>query len=232
MSTFEKVPPTGWACIRSWKSQLTSVGLRTVLLASLVLFGGSELAQAVTFDCASGGNTCPGTIADGGVAANYPATIAVAIGGNNVTSITVTITGFSAPRPDDIDMLLVAPNGEDFVFWSDVGGTGATTVAGAIIVSDAGATVLPGSTALSAGTFRPADDGGAVAFPGPAPAGPYNHATTTGAATFTTVFVTPNGTWSLYVVDDLNFGGISTVPNWTLDITAAVPVELQSFSVE
>ena len=97
-------------------------------------------------------------------------------------------------------MLLVLPDGRTFHLWSDVGGVNAVSNI-TLTLSDAAASTLPESIALSSGTFRPFDGVHAITdtFPAPAPAGPYNEPTAAGSATFTSVFggMTPaqaNGT--------------------------------------
>src|SRR4051812_42241522 len=77
------------------------------------------------------------SIPDSGVVQNN--TVSVGATGT-VTSVMVTLTFSSAARPDDLDFLLVAPNGtSNLEFLSDGGGTAAianTTVT----LSDSGAT--------------------------------------------------------------------------------------------
>jgi len=116
--------------------------------------------------------------------------------------------------PDDLDILLVAPGGQNAILMSDVGGaTDAVNVT--LTLDDAAANSLPDATALSSGTFRPANfvgTGGEV-YPPPAP--------TPAGGSMLSVFngTAPNGTWRLYVVDDqdLDIGNINM--GWTLNIT-------------
>ena len=70
---------------------------------------------------------------------------------------------------------------------------------------------------ISGGTFKPSrvlDDGIADPFPAPAPAGPW------GAALSGLDGTSPNGTWSLYVVDDADGGVGSLSGGWSLCLTA------------
>jgi hypothetical protein len=93
-----------------------------------------------------------------------------------------------------------------------------------ITLDDAAATALPDSTAITSGTWRPASYvGGADAFPAPAPAGPYNRAATEGAATFASVFngISPNGSWSLYAIEDAGDALNTTLSGWSLTFTLA-----------
>src|ERR1700690_168717 len=66
-------------------------------------------------------------------------------------SISVTHT-----YPDDLDMLLVAPDGvHNLVFWSDAGG-GFDLSNTIVFIADTGATLLPDSTQINTATiYRP-----------------------------------------------------------------------------
>jgi hypothetical protein len=119
--------------------------------------------------------------------------------------MTLTLNGLTHPRPDDIDILLVSPLGQTLVPMSDTGGVNAVSGV-TLTLSDSAASLIPDDTTLVTGTFRPTSVNalGQNAFPSPAPAGPYNNAAPAGMSTFTSLFggTNPNGTWSLYVVDD------------------------------
>lgn len=160
----------------------------------------------------------------------YPGSIVVTGLGPQISSITLTLTNFTrSARPDDLDILLVGPTGASFIVFSDVGGTGAATGPFTFVLSDAGATFLPDAGPFASGTFKPTNESTAQdSFPAPAPAGPYGNpggATVgAGSATFASVFggTDPNGTWSLYIVDDTpNSGGeTGSIISWSLNITA------------
>src|SRR2546423_7242099 len=88
------------------------------------------------------------TIVDGmtpPTAANpYPSNITVSGLAGNITKVTLTLTGISHTFPDDIDMLLVAPNGANLHFWSDSCGSGPPGISNLnITMDDAAATLLP-----------------------------------------------------------------------------------------
>jgi hypothetical protein len=59
------------------------------------------------------------TINDAAAATPYPSNITVSGLVGNITKLTVTINGFSHTFPDDVDMMLVAPNGNKFVFGDE-----------------------------------------------------------------------------------------------------------------
>ncbi len=161
--------------------------------------------------------------ATGAPAIPYPSQVNIAGVAGTVTKVAVSVTGFSHTFPSDVDMLLVGPGGQKFIVMSDAGGS--TDVVNLnITLEDTAATVLP--AILVSGSFRPTNIGGADAFPAPAPASPYQSPATAGTDTFASVFngLNPNGTWSLYVVDDANLDSGSISGGWSLSITTADPV--------
>jgi hypothetical protein len=78
---------------------------------------------------------------------------------------------------------------------------------------DAAASNLPDSSAIGSGTYKPTDFVTGDTFPSPAPAGPYG--------TALSVFngLNPNGTWSLYVLDDEAGDSGSIAGGWSLNFT-------------
>ena len=165
-----------------------------------------------------------GTGAATGSPANpYPSNINIAGVVGTVTKVTVSVTGFSHTFPGDVDMLLVGPGGQKFIVMSDSGG-GTDVVNLNMTFDDTAATLLPAT--LVSGTFRPTNIGTGDLFPAPAPSAPYQSPATAGAATFASVFngLNPNGTWSLYVVDDAGVDTGSISGGWSLSITTADPV--------
>src|SRR5262245_18115077 len=134
------------------------------------------------------------TIPDASTASPYPSTIVVSGMAGTVTKATVTLNGLSHNAGRDLYMLLVAPNGVNALLMSDVGGPtiGSVTLA----LDDAAATLLLTLGTLTSGTFRPANFDSSDSFPAPAPA------PSGGSALSVFNGLNPNGTWSLYVVDD------------------------------
>jgi subtilisin-like proprotein convertase family protein len=126
----------------------------------------------------------------------------------------VSINGLSHTFPDDVDILLVGPGGENAIIMSDSGnGCGVNNVT--LTFDDAAAAPLPDGCQLVRGIYQPSnyDGGDGDPFPAPAPA------PSGGSALSVFNGTNPNGTWSLYVVD--NFGGDSgqIANGWTLRIT-------------
>jgi hypothetical protein len=134
----------------------------------------------------------------------------------------LTLNGLTTPTPDDLDFLLVGPGGQKFFFMGDAGG--ANAISGVTLtLDDAAASQIPDSTQITSGTYRPASYTGFDNFPSPAPAGPYNPAAPEGSGTFANVFnnINPNGTWSLYAVEDSGDAVNATLTGWSLNFTLA-----------
>ena len=132
-----------------------------------------------------------------------------------ITKVTVALNGVSHTFPDDIDILLVGPGG-NLIIMSDVGGSTAVTGI-TLTLDDAAAAGLPDTGPLVSGTFKPTNIRAGDPFAAPAPAPSAN---TTFSATFNGT--SANGTWSLYVVDDLGGDSGSISGGWSVTITTAV----------
>ena len=169
---------------------------------------------SITINTATTGGPIPAP------AAPYPSQINVSGLSGVVSSVKVTLNGFSHTRPADVDILLVSPNGKGLVLMSD---TGATTAVSNLTLTfdDASPTGLPQLVALSSGTFKPTDiDSGATdSFPASAPPPPYNRSGFNQLDKFKDF--SPNGAWSLYVVDDQANEAGSISGGWSIDITTA-----------
>jgi len=165
-------------------------------------------------------------INDAGVADPYPSNITVSGVTNPVTKVAVTITGFSHTFPSDVDVLLVGPGGQKFILVSDV--IGGTDAVGINWTFDDMAAAFIGSTGTPAsGTFKPTNYTTCQdPFAAPAPAGPYLSPGGIGTPCGTDTLaafngINPNGTWSLYVVDDLG-ADVGTIDGgWSLNFTTS-----------
>src|SRR5437870_4919209 len=142
----------------------------------------------------------------------YPSTISVAGLSGKLTKVRVGLNNLSHSRPSDIDILLVGPGGQSVLLMSDAGGGNAVNNIYLAFDDDA-STSVPSSTGISSGTYKPTDinDGSVDFFPAPAPQPPFANA----LGVFTS---SPNGTWSLYVVDD-QVGNSGTITGgWSLSL--------------
>jgi hypothetical protein len=149
--------------------------------------------------------SAPGVIAipSEGPSSPYPVPIVVSGPSTELRGIRFHVLGLSHTFPDDIDILLVGPDGRRLVVQSDAGG-GADVANISYVIDDAAALPLPDSTELTSASFRPTNHGVGDSFPVPAPQGSLANPEPAGFATLTGAFVghQANGVWNVYVVDD------------------------------
>ena len=157
------------------------------------------------------------TLPEVGGAIPYPATLQVSGLTATVARVRVTLTNLTHSYPDDLDILLVAPGGQRVLLMSDAGGS-FDAIQRTLVFDATAPAALPDSTALTSGTFRPADyEAGTDTFPAPAPAGPYS------TNLFDLTGIDPNGTWSLFIVDD-SLKDSGTLGGWSLSIATLDPI--------
>lgn len=129
-----------------------------------------------------------------------------------VTKVTVTLNGLSHPHPNELDILLVGPQGQNALLMSSVGG--ATPVNDLTITLDDNPGLSRLTVPLSSGTYQPTNaSAGTVNFPS-ADATPLG-----GSALSVFNGTNPNGTWKLYIVDHKDPVEGSLSNGWTLNIT-------------
>lgn len=155
-------------------------------------------------------------VPDVGVAQPYASDKTITGVQGTITKATVTLSNFSHTSPDDVDVMLVAPNGRRIVLMSDVGG--GTEVGGLnLTFDDAAATSLPDNATLTAGTYKPTDFETGDAFPPPAPQG-----ATTGTTLDAFYGSAPTGMWKLFVVDDTGGHTGSIAGSWSLNLQTSL----------
>lgn len=148
------------------------------------------------------------SIPNSGTATPYPATLSVSGLPVNATVTSVVIQGLTHTFPADIDVVLQSPTGVNVILFSDVGG--GTDVSNlTFTLSDGAAAGLPAT--LVAGTFRPTNSGTPDNFPAPGPG-----SLTQANPTLSSFIGDPNGTWNLYVVDDVG-GDLGTLTGFTIN---------------
>ncbi len=143
----------------------------------------------------------PGTSTSGGTsgpAGPYPATRTVSGVAGGITDLNVTIDGIWHQNPDDLDMLLVGPRGQEVVLMSDACGSYGVNAYGWVWDDEAPALMPDGDGTDACGTrfHRPADYEAGETWPAPAPPQPYS------ASLSAFDFTNPNGEWKLFVNDD------------------------------
>jgi subtilisin-like proprotein convertase family protein len=187
---------------------------RTQVVDGITTVSGSQFCNAGTISLPASGSP--------GMANAYPSHINVSGLPTNLSKITVTLNGITHPTAEDLEVLLVGPQGQQLVLLSDAGGDNALNNV-TVTFDDLVDSSLPDSTPFGSGTFRPTSYNSTPAnFPSPAPAGPYSHAAPAGVNTLTSKFAgtNPNGTWSLYVVDDVSSGAGGTIAGWCMTLTS------------
>lgn len=174
-------------------------------------------------------------IPDHGPATNgFPSQIIVSGLTGLVGKVTVTLTNVNHTYPDDVDMLLVGPGGQNVLLESHAGGGGVLT--NVSLTFDDYATnslgarnFLPASSQILSGTYAPSqfgavnftnNFGGTIQLPQTnlPPAQPYG----TNLAIFNGT--NPNGTWKLYVVDSSASDQGIIVGGWSLAIESGNPI--------
>ena len=160
----------------------------------------------------------------------YPSNIVIEGLTGTITDVNVTLNGFSYVRPEDVDVLLVAPDGTtSLVVMSDIGGDnvplGEPVENVNLTFDDEAATAAPADSQLSSGTFRPTDDDNDVDefVPNNVDTFPAAPAPSTATALSTFDGLAPNGTWSLYIVDDQPGPPVNArFSGWCIDVSSAV----------
>jgi uncharacterized repeat protein (TIGR01451 family) len=156
-------------------------------------------------------------IALAGQATPYPSTIFVSGLTASVFQVRVILTNLTHSYADDLDILLVGPGGRTALLMSDAGGDSALNNV-TLTLDDGALGVLPDAGFLGTGSFRPANyEFTADVFPAPAPPGPYG----TNLSTF--AGIDPNGTWSLYVMDDADKDS-GALGGWRLTFSTLEPI--------
>ena len=201
---------------------VTSTGSFTQVANDHTTVSGNSFAN-------TGAITIPPSTVDSLVAVPYPSDIFVSGLTGTIGDVSATISGLNYPYSQDLDLLLVAPDGNSEVLMADVGpSTGGTAATNdTVTFDDSAASALGQNTSLGTSSnlaTRPVDYPGNATdtFPAPAPAGPYGIPAPRGSATLGEAFdgSNPNGTWSLYVETDSPGDGAGSVSGgWSLDIS-------------
>ncbi|HEV2842921.1 MAG TPA: proprotein convertase P-domain-containing protein [Chthoniobacterales bacterium] len=193
------------ASYRKWQT------LATVLLCLMGLSATVRSARADTNDIFTGTNGNPITTPDSGQASLYPSTIVTSGIAGKVIGVRVQLNNISHSFPGDYDILLVGPGGQSALLMSDCGGDPDLNNV-SLLFSETGP-ALPISSQITTGSYRPTNYGGTGdTFP--------PNATQFYSASFS-VFnnTSPNGAWSLYVVDDATQDSGTIAGGWTLELT-------------
>lgn len=160
------------------------------------------------------------TIPNVGLGTPYPSTLNVTGGPLAINGMSVTLNGLTHTWHSDIDIVLVSPAGQGLTIMSDVGGS--TDPNGVYVIDDDAAQTMSQFAAVPAGTYRPTDYE-AEAF------GSIPFAITSsqmvGTATLASVYngQNANGTWRLYVSDDVGGDAGQISGGWSLTFDVPIP---------
>ncbi len=193
-------------------------GLTMVLAALLALpvAGGSDVGEAKkkfrnktrTVTVANGEPiTIPGSGTEGN-ADPFPSTVRVSgFKKGKIRDVNVTLSDLSHTDPNDLGVMVVAPNGRAAILMGNAGGGGDVSDITVTFDDEAGA-VIPSNGPLTAGTFRASkfqfpSDSSASYFP---------------LSAFDST--NPNGTWQLFVFDDSSNETGALAGGWSLTIRA------------
>jgi subtilisin-like proprotein convertase family protein len=179
-------------------------------------------------------NTTAITIPSSGNGTPYPSAIVVSGEPSNITNVTVNMIGATHTFSDDIDVMMVGPGGttaDALYLMSDAGGSVGLDAAADLTIDDAAATVMPDSAVIATGSWRPTNYGASDTMTGATPTTGQNPATA-GTATLASVYNTknPNGTWNLYVRDDVGGDTGTIAGGWCVNITAVNAAPTVEFS--
>lgn len=160
-----------------------------------------------------------------GTGTPYPSTINVTGLPGVVTTVTAKLNKLSHAFPEDLDILLVGPGGQNVMLMSDAGGT--RFINNVTLTFDDTAASALGTGRISSGTYLPTDlspSGDKDAFPAPAPPKPFG--------TTMSIFhgTNPNGTWKLFVLDEFTSGSGSINSGWTINIATELAPPLGAVS--
>ncbi len=173
--------------------------------------GDPTLLTVVGFSTSSFSASTPIAIPSSGTATPYPSTLAVSgLPATGVTVASVTLSGVAHTFPDDVDIVLQSPTGQNVILMSDVGG--GNEITGFDYTFDDAATALMTTSLNPSGSYKATNLGTTAdnfAAPGP---GSLPVTTPTALSTFTG---NPNGAWKLFVVDDAS-GDLGSISGFTI----------------
>jgi subtilisin-like proprotein convertase family protein len=163
------------------------------------------------------------TLPSAGPASTYPSSITYAGVPGTVSDVWVRLKGVTHTHLDDLDVMLVSPDGHRAMVLSDAGGTGVTGAT--LFFTDSMPNSVQDSSAPTNNAYHPTNYGSGDVFPAPAPDG-------TSIGNSFSVFdgVDPNGQWQLFVNDDFA-GDVGVISGWDLDLQIDSPVPATSVTV-
>jgi subtilisin-like proprotein convertase family protein len=151
------------------------------------------------------------TIPWAGASTPYPSTIRVSRLGSATSNVSVNLNRLKHDWYDDIDILLAGPEGQSVLLMSDAGDSCNRETN--LTFNDRSPALPDFGCPFASDAYRPSNyETYPDNFPAPAPAPPYSDHLSAFNST------DPNGTWSLYVVDDYGIFTGRISGGWCLNI--------------
>jgi subtilisin-like proprotein convertase family protein len=141
-----------------------------------------------------------------------PSSIFVSGFATTVADVNVTLSGLSHSVVNDLDILLVGPQGQSALLASDVG-SNANDVT--LTLDDQAPDQIDSAGSMATGAFQPTNFQTPDPFAAPAPASPK------GARLAVFNSTDPNGEWRLIIRDDTLSNAGTLADGWSLTITSA-----------
>ena len=129
-----------------------------------------------------------------------------------VADVNVTLFGLSHTQVNDIDILLVGPQGQSALLVSDVGSSANNVT---LALDDQAAGQINSAGPMTSGSFQPTNFHTPDEFFPPAPASPK------GARLAVFNSTDPNGEWKLFIEDDVINNTGTLAGGWSMTITSA-----------
>ncbi len=170
----------------------------------------------------------PGEADGDGPASVYPYSIPVSGKTGVIKDVFVYLHNISHNRPDDLEILLVAPGGQKVLLMSDACGHFALPNATTWRINDRDAAMSDNGNCLLGGSggggvnFSPTSYEPGDSLPAPAPPAPY------ATSLLRNLYGTdPNGTWKVYIADDYDGAGSGYVRDVSISFTLGPPSDLE-----
>jgi|GEM_PF-3926316 len=165
------------------------------------------------------------TIPSNGSANLYPDNIYVSNTSGQITNVQVTLIGVSQVWTNDLEVLLVGPNGKAVELLAGIGGSNSAN-GDVLTFSGTAPSALPVSAAITSGNYLPSVNQNSSRshdqFNSPAPGTNPNTGTySTNLGDFNGI--PANGTWSLYIVDRNNIQGGNIAHGYQLQFEGVTP---------
>jgi hypothetical protein len=206
------------------RSRLAAAVVIAAAIAAVALPSAAG-AETLTFE-----NTTPITIPDLSPANPYPSTIDVGGFTGGTEDVDATVENLQHDCQEDVSILMVGPERQGAtILMSNSGSCTGPGPANTFTFDDEAGAPLPctgGVGPVSSGTYRPTRDACSGQNPAafPPPASPGSPFTPVSLAVFDAPgsHPSPNGSWDLFVVDEVG-GDVGTIAGgWSLTITASV----------